>query len=127
MIDATSSTHGFRIESTCAGAMSILSPHGELDLAGVETLLSHVDRLLQDGPLVIAVDLRGLTFMDASGVHALITAGRRCEAHGRRFTVVRGANQIDRLLKVCGLDGYFDMVSELDQLPDGELMAAAGL
>jgi anti-sigma B factor antagonist len=107
--------------------MSILSPHGELDLAGVETLLSHVDWMLQDGQLVIAVDLRGLTFMDASGVHALITAGRRCEAHGRRFTVVRGARQIDRLLKACGLDGYFDMVSEPDQLPDGELMAAAGL
>jgi anti-sigma B factor antagonist len=107
--------------------MSIISPHGELDLAGVATLLSHLDWLLQDGQLVIAVDLRGLTFMDASGVHALITAGRRCEAHGRRFTVVRGAKQIDRLLKVCGLEGYFDMVSELDQLPDGELMAAAGL
>lgn len=107
--------------------MSILAPQGELDLAAVETLLSHVDWLLQDGQLVLAIDLRGLTFMDASGVHALISAGRRCEARGRRFTVVRGANQIDRLLKVCGLEGYFDMVSELDQLPDGELTAAAGL
>lgn len=107
--------------------MSILAPQGELDLAAVETLLSHVDWLLQDGQLVLAIDLRGLTFMDASGVHALISAGWRCEARGRRFTVVLGANQIDRLLKVCGLEGYFDMVSELDQLPDGELTAAAGL
>jgi hypothetical protein len=41
--------------------------------------------------------------------------------------VIRGAPQIDRLLAVCGLDGYFDMVSELDQLPDGALTAAAGL
>ena len=126
-MQVTSSSSTCRIESTRAGAMSILSPHGELDLAGVEALLSHVDWLLQDGQLVLAIDLRGLTFMDASGVHALITAGRRCEAHGRRFTVVRGAKQIDRLLKVCGLEGYFDMVSELDQLPGGELMAAAGL
>jgi anti-anti-sigma regulatory factor len=65
--------------------------------------------------------------VDASGVHALITAGRRCEARGRRFTVIRGGRQIDRLLTACGLDGYFDMVSDLDQLPDGELTAAAGL
>jgi anti-sigma B factor antagonist len=107
--------------------MAILAPQGELDLAGVETLLAYVDWLLRGGQLVLAVDLRGLTFMDASGVHALITAGRRCEARGRRFTVIRGGRQIDRLLTACGLDGYFDMVSDLDQLPDGELTAAAGL
>jgi anti-sigma B factor antagonist len=107
--------------------MAILSPQGELDLAGVDELLTHVDRMLRGEELVLAIDLRGLTFMDASGVHALITAGRRCEARGRRFTVIRGAPQIDRLLTVCGLEGYFDMVSELDQLPDGALTAAAGL
>jgi anti-sigma B factor antagonist len=107
--------------------MAILSPHGELDLAGVKTLLTHVDWLLRGEQLVLAIDLRGLTFMDASGVHALIIAGRRCESRGRRFTVIRGGRQIDRLLTVCGLEGYFDMVSDLDQLPDGELTAAAGL
>jgi hypothetical protein len=31
------------------------------------------------------------------------------------------------LLTACGLDGCFDMVSDLDQLPDDELTAAAGL
>jgi anti-anti-sigma factor len=105
----------------------MVAPQGELDLAGVDELLAHVDRLLAGTPLVLAVDLRGLTFMDASGVHALIAAGRRCEARGRRFTVIRGSAEIDRLLTACGLAGYFDMVSEPDQLPDGELTAAAGL
>jgi hypothetical protein len=41
--------------------------------------------------------------------------------------VIRGNAQIDRLLKACGLEGHFDMVSEPDQLPDGKLTAAAGL
>ncbi len=115
------------MESTRSGAMAILSPLGELDLANVDTLLQQVDWLLLRRPLILAIDLRGLTFMDASGVQALIVAGRRCEARGLRFTVIRGSRQIDRLLTTCGLDGYFDMVSELDQLPDGELTLAAGL
>jgi anti-anti-sigma factor len=107
--------------------MTILSVHGELDLASGDYLLKQVDDALDEGPLVVAIDLRDLSFMDARGVAALIGAGERCQARDRRFTIIRGGHQVDQLLEACGLSNYFDMVSDLDQLPDGELTRSAGL
>lgn len=112
---------------THASAMTILAVSGELDLAGAEVVLAYVDQALLHRPLVIAVDLRDLAFMDARGVQALVRAGERCQAGGRRFTVIRGGRHIDTLLEACGLSGYFDMVAELDQLPDGKLTISGGL
>lgn len=115
------------INTTRASALTILSVHGELDIASVDYLLRHVDEALSERPLVIAVDLRDLSFMDARGVDALIRAGKRCQARDLRFTIIRGGRQVDQLLEACGMTGYFDMVSDLDRLPDGELTESAGL
>jgi anti-sigma B factor antagonist len=115
------------IDTTHAGSMAILAPRGELDLAAFDALLERVDWLLKRDPLVLAIDLRGLTFIDARGLQALIAAGQRCEARGRRFTVIRGNAMVDRLLQTCRMDAYFDIVTDLDQLPSGKLTEAAGL
>ncbi len=69
----------FRVDALDWRSMAILAPHGELDVSVQQTLLAEMDWLLAKRPVVLAVDLRGLTFMDSSGVHALISTGRRCQ------------------------------------------------
>lgn len=107
--------------------MWIIGPQGELDVSVEEALMSEIDRVLAKRPVVLAVDLRGLTFMDSTGVHALISTGLRCQQHGQRFFVIRGGGHIDRVLSACGVDGCFEMVSGPDQLPDGEFTVSSGL
>ncbi len=121
--DATS---GFRVDTISSGSMVILGLFGELDISGQSPLMAEVDRVMQRHPMVLAIDLRGLAFLDSSGVDVLISAGRRCQRDGQRFFVIRGAPAIDRLLNACGLDGHFELVASPDQLSDGELVLGAG-
>ena len=89
---------GFRVDTVSSGSMVILALHGELDISGQSPLMAEVDRVMQRNPMVLAIDLRGLAFMDSSGVDVLISAGRRCQRDGQRFFIIRGAPAIDRLL-----------------------------
>jgi len=76
---------------------------------------------------VVAADLRGLTFMDSTGAHALIEAQARCRTHGVRFFVIRGSATVNRVLSALGLERLFDIISGPEQLPgDIASMAATG-
>ncbi len=116
----------FRVDTLDWGSMWIVAPHGELDVSVQDRLLTEIDRVLAKRPVVLAIDLRGLSFMDSTGVHALIATGMRCQEHGQRFFVVRGGGHIDRVLTACGLEGCFEMVSSPDQLADGEIALGLG-
>jgi anti-sigma B factor antagonist len=71
-----------------------------------------VERLISLQPETLTIDLRGLSFMDSSGIHALIVAERKCRKRGIHFVIVRGVPAIDRLLSLCGLEERFEIVGE---------------
>jgi anti-sigma B factor antagonist len=105
-----------RIESVRSGSLAIVVPYGELDMTVTDDLQAAINAALKSQPLIIGIDLRGLTFIDSSGIHALLKAGHRSHAEGRRFFLVRGSEHIDRLLFALGMDGLFEIVSDLDHL-----------
>ena len=77
-----------------------LAVSGEIDRASAPTLLTHVQRAIDSRPGVIVVDLGGVTFMDASGTHAL-AAARRCA--GARVQLGQISAPVHRVLELTGL------------------------
>jgi len=67
---------------------------GEVDMAVADRLLDAVQPSIDEGHDVL-LDLGGLTFVDSSGMHAIIKVGQRAAAHGRsvvlRFAVADSA------------------------------------
>jgi anti-anti-sigma factor len=118
---------GVRIDLTRAGAMAIVAPHGELDLAATRQVSAAVQAALAQSPLIVAIDLRGVTFVDGGAITSLIEIGRQGTAEGRRMLLVRGPVPIDLLISDRGLDGHFDVVDGPDQLPGGEPTDVGGL
>ena len=53
-----------------------MQPRGELDLVTVETLRAALDGIENTDRLVL--DLRGLTFMDSTGLQLLVAFHQRC-------------------------------------------------
>ena len=102
----------FRAEATRVGPAATLALHGELDMMVAPQVDEGVERLIALAPESLTIDLRGLSFMDSSGIHALIVAERKCRKHGVQFMVIRGRPAIDRLLALCGLDERFEIVGE---------------
>jgi anti-sigma B factor antagonist len=60
----------------------------------------------------VVLDLRGLTFIDSSGLRALIMADQRVRADGGRFIVVRGPDRVNEVLEVTGVARQVELVDE---------------
>ncbi len=108
---------GVRFDHTSTGAMSIVAPHGELDLRTTGPLRAAVDAALHDRPLILAVDLRGVSFMDGGTADELVAIGRRCRAEGRRFMLIRGGTQVDRVLAALDLENHLELIAGPEEIP----------
>ena len=76
---------------------------GELDLATVDELDAEVGGLLDRGFGQIVLDLRGLTFIDSSGIHELLKSTRAADRRGARLDVVFGPGAVARAVELCGV------------------------
>lgn len=93
---------------------TVLTVSGELDIASSQTLEAELGKL-HDVATVI-VDLRGLTFIDSTGLGVLVRAHQLAKEHGRRFGLVRGNGQVTRLLSLTGLDTELLVADSTEQL-----------
>jgi anti-sigma B factor antagonist len=116
----------FRTEETAIASVSVVSLLGELDIQHESHVTAGFERALDRHPAVLAADLRGLSFMDSTGVHALLAAERRSRTQGTRFLVIRGSVAVDRVLSVLGLDRLFEIIAGPEHLPgDSAVLEAA--
>ena len=84
--------------------LHVVALHGELDVATVDGL---TDALVGIAGSTLVVDLSDLTFMDSSGIAALVRAGSRIKADGRGDLVFsRPTAIVRRALEVVGLDSW---------------------
>jgi anti-sigma B factor antagonist len=98
----------------------VIGVSGELDLASSPALENELERgAASDAPLVI-VDLRRLEFMDSTGLSVLVRAHQRAAESGQRFGVVKGPQQVQRLLSLTGVAERLTLVDSPDELLGGD-------
>ncbi len=85
---------------------------GELDMAGVDRFERSLayDQTPEAGTFVL--DLRGLTFIDSSGLRAVIMADQRVRSEGGRFVVVRGSDRVNQVMEMTGVAQRIELVDE---------------
>ena len=103
----------FSIDVVPQGDRTVLYLSGELDLATVGELEEAIDRRVRAGEEVV-VDLRRLTFMDSSGVRALVAGHQIAEENGGSLVIVRPArdSEVDRVIDISGIATALGMVDE---------------
>jgi anti-anti-sigma factor len=94
-------------------ARRIISARGELDLATAPQLEAVLMPPLREGGTVV-LDLRGLSFMDSTGVRVIVAAHLASEEHGGHLALVRCApdGPVGRVLEISGLDAMLDLVDD---------------
>lgn len=94
------------------GGVRLLQLNGEFDMAGVDRFeqLLNADQTPEAATFVL--DLRGLTFIDSSGLRALIMADQRVRADGGRVIVVKGSDRVNQVLEVTGVARQIELVDE---------------
>jgi anti-anti-sigma factor len=60
----------------------------------------------------LVFDLRGLTFIDSTGLRAVLAAHERARSRGGRVVVVRGSTAVDRALSLTELDQRLEVIDD---------------
>jgi len=85
---------------------------GELDISSAPRVEEEMERLEAAEPAVLVLDLRGLAFMDSTGLRLIVGADARAREQGRRLAVVRGPDVVQRIFNVTRLDERLEMVDD---------------
>jgi anti-anti-sigma factor len=89
----------------------LVSMSGEVDLAVKDELITAVRRCLS-GAEHVEVDLTEVTFIDSSGLGALVLLRNEAIHAGKQLTLVNVSSATTRLLRITGLENAFDIRSE---------------
>lgn len=82
----------------------VVRVHGEFDMAGADRFRSAVDPLLQSGDIAhLCVDLGGVSFVDSSGIGALLGRYRRLSARGGSMSLVGAPAAVQGMLDLSGI------------------------
>lgn len=94
----------FELDVARDGDQAVIAPAGELDIATAPRLEAAIEEATGAGVTALVLDLRGLTFMDSTGLRALVQTHQRSQSDGFELSIWRGPRQIDRLFAVSGLE-----------------------
>jgi anti-sigma B factor antagonist len=104
-----------QIEEAEGGAVRVVLV-GELDIATTPAAEAELRAQENQGAQVIILDLRGLTFMDSTGLRLLVAADSRAREAGHRLAIVRGPDAVHRVLEITGLDAKLDLIDDPGEL-----------
>jgi anti-anti-sigma factor len=96
-----------------AGTTVRLALTGELDIAGAARVEQELERIEQDPPATIVLDLRELAFMDSTGLRVIVAADSRAREQNRRLVIVRGSATVQRIIEMTRLDERLEIVDDL--------------
>lgn len=86
---------------------------GELDLEHAYTFDEEMRRVERARPSCLVLDLRGLSFLDSSGLARLLAANRRARRERRRLLLVRGSKAVQRLFTLTAVGHHFETVGDV--------------
>jgi anti-sigma B factor antagonist len=94
------------------GGVRLLRLTGELDMAAVDRFERVLTAHLTPEPATFVLDMRELTFIDSSGLRALIMADQNVRGEGGRLVVVKGPDRVNEVLEMTGVARQIELVDE---------------
>jgi anti-sigma B factor antagonist len=90
----------------------VLVLSGELDLASSGILDTAIAELCTDGARRIVLEMGDLSFMDSTGLRAVLVGRELCEVNGGELLIGETSQQVQRLLDISGVAEKLTFVGE---------------
>jgi anti-sigma B factor antagonist len=87
-----------------------LRPAGDLDMSTATILGEAIQGAIDGGANQVVVDLRGLEFMDSTGITLVTRYNNEAQRDGFNLALIPGKPRIMRLFELTGLADYFTFV-----------------
>ncbi|WP_345138500.1 STAS domain-containing protein [Dactylosporangium darangshiense] len=82
---------------------TVIVVRGDLDYAALDQFRTCVEQALQPPPGILYVDLQLLTFVDSTGVGALVAARHHAERAGTRLVLENPSSMLQHALRTASL------------------------
>ena len=98
-------------QTTVTGDVAVVALSGELDVAGSALLEHELERIDVDhSPRTLVLDLSDLDFMDSTGLRLVVLADSHARENGRRFALVRGKPDVQRVFEITRMTDRLDFL-----------------
>jgi anti-sigma B factor antagonist len=95
--------------------LKVLQPTGVLDGTQTSQFRGELDDVVGTGAKLILIDLKDVTFMDSSGLAALVTAFKTVRSSGGKLCVCSVNQQIKMLFELTSMDRVFEIFADQDE------------
>lgn len=86
---------------------NVLTVSGELDIAVADEFLDKARGALSTATATLVIDVDKVTFIDSTGLGALVRLREEALEHGKTIQLARVPRQVGRVLDVTGLSEMF--------------------
>ena len=91
------------IERTDIGKVTVLVPEDRFDIIGYVDLEDFLSDLLEEGRILLVMDLRNVTYANSAALGVVATFTREAQIAGGRMVLASVNERIDQLLAITGL------------------------
>jgi anti-sigma B factor antagonist len=97
-----------------SGGVHLVVVSGEMDIATSPELVSSLSSLRGPAPYHVLVDLSRLSFIDSTGIKALVSSAKNAASQGGSLVVVAPTANIQRVFDIVQLSELLAIVPTLD-------------
>ncbi len=95
--------------------VQIIEPKGILDGTKTQDFHHQLDKSIEVGAQIILIDFKNVTFMDSSGLGALVKALKVANAAEVQLFLCSINEQIKMLFELTSMDSYFNVCSSREE------------
>lgn len=95
--------------------VKIIQPSGILDSKKSQEFRAKIAEILKTEVKIVLVDLQDVTFMDSSGLGALVLAFKTLQAAEKKLVICSINEQIKILFELTGMDQIFEIFPNQDE------------
>ena len=107
------------IETTTHGPVAVLRPSGRLNMVAAPAMKGSIDKTVNDGFSKLVVDLSETSFMDSSGLGALIGGLKAARQAGGDLRLAAAPEQVMTVLRLTNLDRVLRCHRTVDEAVGG--------
>jgi anti-sigma B factor antagonist len=89
---------------------------GDLDLSTAKQAEQAIEDAERSGQQTVVVDLRGLSFMDSTGLRVIVSADKRASRSNRRLVIIQGPLAVRRVFEITRLGERLDIVDTPEEI-----------
>lgn len=104
-------TFSLHITSETQDRTTRLSLVGEIDLSSAHLLVDSIDHAIDEGASTVVLDFGGVTFVNSTGLGAMVAATKRLRADGGDLVLRQFRGIPASALATTGLDRFFTIES----------------